>query len=162
MAEDGTIAGRSQVGAWGLACRHCPLEQPLRRPGSIRKDKVDMATRLRIGIEPITPVVGAIVSGVDLRDPLDEFSVEQLHAAALKHGALFFRNQDLTKQQTTAFLSNFGKLTLDPYSKNYKEGVPEDQAVRDYETFNDNAKATQFWHIDSTLGEKPANFLSLR
>ncbi|MET0371285.1 MAG: TauD/TfdA family dioxygenase [Sphingobium sp.] len=121
-----------------------------------------MATKIRVEIEPITPVVGAIISGVDLREALDQDTVAQLHAAVLKHGALFFRNQDLTKQQTTAFLKNFGTLTLDPYSKNYKEGVPEDEAVRDYETFNDNAKATQFWHIDSTLGEKPANLLSLR
>ncbi|MET0371495.1 MAG: TauD/TfdA family dioxygenase [Sphingobium sp.] len=121
-----------------------------------------MATKLRVDIEPITPAVGAIIHGVDLREPLDPETFETLHAAVLKHGALFFRDQDLTKAQTTAFLKNFGRLTLDPYSAGYQKGIPEDQAVRDYETFNSNAKATEFWHVDSSHGDKPANYLSLR
>jgi alpha-ketoglutarate-dependent taurine dioxygenase len=121
-----------------------------------------MTTKVRVAIEPITPVVGAIIGGVDLRERLDADTVAKLRAAVLKHGALFFRDQDLTKAQTTAFLKNFGQLTLDPYSANYEVGVAEEEAVRDYETFNDNAKATQFWHVDSSHGEKPANFLSLR
>ncbi|MET0371115.1 MAG: TauD/TfdA family dioxygenase [Sphingobium sp.] len=121
-----------------------------------------MATKVRVEIEPITPVLGAIVGGIDLREQLDQDTAEQLKAALLKHGALFFRGQDLTKAQSTAFLKNFGRLTLDPYSANLEKGVSEDEAVRDYETFNDNAKATQFWHVDSSHGTAPASFLSLR
>jgi alpha-ketoglutarate-dependent taurine dioxygenase len=121
-----------------------------------------MATKVRLSIEPITPVVGAIIRGVDLREPLEEDTIAELRAAVLKHGALFFRDQDITKQQANTFLNHFGRQTVDPYARDFEENPTGEKGVRDYETFNDNAKATQFWHLDSTLAEKPADFLYLR
>ena len=40
--------------------------------------------------------VGAIISGVDLSEELDEEVVSEIHQAWLKHHIVFFRDQDLT------------------------------------------------------------------
>lgn len=115
-----------------------------------------------ITIEAITPTVGAVIGGVDLRKPLDAATIAEIRTAVLQHGACFFRDQDLTKTQAATFLKTFGPLTVDPYSQRYDTGFAEESAVHDMETFNDNAKATQYWHIDSSHAEKPAAFLMLR
>jgi len=121
-----------------------------------------MADGRKIGIDPITPAVGAVISGVDLREPLDKQTVADIRAAVLRHGACFFRDQDLTQPQTVAFMKNFGRLTVDPYSDRINADFAEESAVHDMETFNDNARATQYWHVDSSHAETPAAFLVLR
>ena len=47
----------------------------------------------RIGVDPLTPTIGAEVSGVDLRDPLDDETFEEVHRALIEHGVVFFRDQ---------------------------------------------------------------------
>ncbi len=113
-------------------------------------------------LDPITPAVGAVISGVDLREALSGDTVAQIRAAVLKHGAVFFRDQDLTQPQTVAFLKPFGRLTVDPYTLGGGADVPEELTVHDMETNNSNATATQFWHSDSSHTAAPASMLMLR
>lgn len=121
-----------------------------------------MATRNRIEIRSITPSVGAVVEGVDLREALGKADAERIREAVLRHGVLFFRDQDITREQTAAFMRIFGELTIDPYAKAYgMDGLPIEALVHDMPTFG-NRNATAIWHIDSTLGECPASYLSLR
>lgn len=120
-----------------------------------------MATISRIGIEAVTPVVGAIVSGVDMREEPDAETVAVLREALLKQGVLFFRNQDITREQTAAFLSKFGELSTDPFSVAALAPPTLDSSVHDMPTYG-NARATQVWHMDSTLAPAPAAFISLR
>lgn len=112
-------------------------------------------------MEPITPVVGAVISGADLSQPLDEETVRDIRAAVLKHGPVFFRDQDITQADTVSFLKNFGSLCTDPFVKPELSQMPEEFTVHDMQTFG-NAQATALWHMDSTLGAEPAAFLSLR
>jgi taurine dioxygenase len=120
-----------------------------------------MATKTRAEITPINPVVGAIVSGVDLSQPLDPEEVQAIREAVLTQGAVFFRDQDITQADTVAFLKNFGDLCTDPFATASLEQVPEEYTVHDMPTTG-NAKATALWHMDSTLGAEPAAMLSLR
>ena len=120
-----------------------------------------MATNSRVSIDPITPNVGAIASGVDLREPLDAGTVSELRAALLQHGVLFFRGQDITREQTAHFLSQFGELSTDPFSVAALAPPTLDSSVHDMPTYG-NARATQVWHMDSTLAPAPAAFISLR
>ncbi len=120
-----------------------------------------MATKARLDIEAITPLVGAIVSGIDLTAPLDSETVQAIRQAVLKHGAVFFRDQDLTQPQTVAFLRNFGPLCTDPFSVLALDPPPEEHTVHDMPTYG-NAKATAVWHMDSTLAPEPADMLLLR
>jgi alpha-ketoglutarate-dependent taurine dioxygenase len=120
-----------------------------------------MATRTRIEFTPVTPVVGAVASGVDLSQPLDPDEARLIREAVLTHGAVFFRDQDITQADTVRFLKYFGPLCTDPFSKAALGEVPEELTVHDMQTYG-NGQATALWHMDSTLGAEPAAFLSLR
>ena len=61
--------------------------------------------------------VGAIISGVDLSEELDEEVVSEIHKAWLKHHIVFFRDQDLTPPQQAAFGELFGELDTYPFMK---------------------------------------------
>ncbi len=114
-----------------------------------------------MNIQPITPEVGAVVEGIDLRLALDTGLVADLRKAVLQHGVLFFRDQDITREQFAAFLKNFGPLGTDPFSVAALSPPPEEQLVHDMPTYG-NSKATAVWHIDSTVAPEPASFLALR
>jgi len=112
-------------------------------------------------IDPITPVVGAVAAGVDIAEPLDAATVQAIRAAVLEHGVVFFRDQDMTREQMTAFMKNFGPLCTDPFSTAALEPPPEDRTVHDMPTYG-NSRATAVWHMDSTLAPEPAALLALR
>ena len=44
-----------------------------------------MATKMRLDIRPVTPVVGAVVAGLDLAAPLDPETVREIRLAVLDH-----------------------------------------------------------------------------
>jgi taurine dioxygenase len=120
-----------------------------------------MATRTRLEIRPITPVVGAVIEGVDLAAPLDTETTAQVRRAVLDHGVVFFRGQDITLDEMRGFLKHFGPLATDPFSVAALQPLAEEHAVHDMPTYG-NSKATAIWHMDSTLAPAPAALLALR
>ncbi len=120
-----------------------------------------MATVNRIEIRPITPVVGAVASGVDLREALDAEGLAEIRRSLLEKGVVFFRGQDLTREQVAKFMSQFGPLGTDPFSVAALAPPTPEASVHDMPTYG-NARATAVWHMDSTLAPAPAAFLSLR
>ena len=120
-----------------------------------------MATLQRIEFEAITPHVGAVAGGVDLREALDAETAAAIRQALLDRGVLFFRDQDITREQTAAFLANFGPLSTDPFSVAALAPPAPEHSVHDMPTYG-NSKATAIWHMDSTLAPAPASFLTLR
>ncbi len=83
-----------------------------------------MAGALRI--EPVTPLIGAVVSGVDLSRPLSDNELGAVRQALLDHLVIFFRGQDLTIGQHKAFGRQFGELHVHPArDRNGIEGHPE-------------------------------------
>ena len=120
-----------------------------------------MAREESLTIESITPVVGAIASGIDLTRPLAPDTVRRIRKAVLDQGAVFFRNQDLTREQMVAFMKNFGELCTDPFSVAALAPPPEEATVHLMPTYG-NRRATAIWHMDSTLAAEPAALLALR
>ncbi|MGC4012459.1 MAG: taurine dioxygenase [Pseudomonas sp.] len=105
-----------------------------------------------LSIEPISPALGAIVSGVRLADPLDDSAQRQIEQALLDHHVLFFRDQPLTPTQQATFAARFGDLHIHPIypsSPEQREVIVLDTAVTDV---RDNA----IWHTDVTFLETPA------
>ncbi|PJI48687.1 MAG: taurine dioxygenase [Pseudomonas sp.] len=105
-----------------------------------------------LSIEPISPALGAIVSGVRLADPLDDAAQRQIEQALLDHHVLFFRDQPLTPTQQANFAARFGDLHIHPIypsSPEQREVIVLDTAVTDV---RDNA----IWHTDVTFLETPA------
>ncbi len=118
-----------------------------------------MTTATVLDVQPVTPAVGAIIGGLDLRAPLDDHLVRAIRAAVLEHGVVFFRDQDLTREQTLAFMERFGTPCTDPFSV--------DQSVSGLDTVIDMvtlgySPATAVWHIDSSLAPEPASLIALR
>ena len=68
-------------------------------------------THSRLDVRPVTPVIGAEVHGVDLREPLDPATIAELSEALVQWKVLFFRDQPLTREQHVAFGRAFGALT---------------------------------------------------
>lgn len=61
-------------------------------------------------VEPLSPVIGAQVRGVDLAQ-VDAGTVSAIRSALLEHKVLFFRDQALDQEDQIAFASRLGKLT---------------------------------------------------
>lgn len=119
------------------------------------------ASDTRLAIEAITPNVGAVASGVNLARPLDPDLAAAIRRAILDYGVVFFRDQDLTREQTAALMRNFGELGTDPFSVAALSPPTEHNTVHDMPTYQQR-KATAIWHMDSTLAPAPAAFLALR
>ena len=65
-------------------------------------------------IRPLQPTIGAEISGVDLRRPLNDAERDQIKAAILEYKVVFFRDQFLDQDQHAAFAGRFGPLYTHP------------------------------------------------
>ena len=65
-----------------------------------------------VEVRPLSGNIGAEIFGVDLRQPLDPAEVAAIRTALLRWKVVFFRDQDITRDQQIAFGSCFGKVTL--------------------------------------------------
>ncbi len=112
-----------------------------------------MASYERIGVEPIAGALGAEVSGVDLRKPLEAGAVAEIRRAWLEHQVLFFRDQPLTVDEHKAFARRFGELHIHPVLQQMADqGHPEivvleSDARRPY--------VADAWHSDVTFEREP-------
>jgi taurine dioxygenase len=62
-----------------------------------------------IEIEPLSPVVGAAIRGVDWREPVDARIAEAVRGAFTRYSMLCFPGQKLTPEQQLRFANIFGK-----------------------------------------------------
>ena len=63
-----------------------------------------------IEVRPLTKYIGAEIRGVDLTQPFDDGTREQVYAQWLEHLVLLFRGQELSQEQFVAATGNFGTL----------------------------------------------------
>ena len=77
----------------------------------------DLRPYERFQLTPLTPTIGAEIAGVRLADPMDDELQAELHRALLEWKVLFFRDQDLTKDQQRAFAERWGALEQHPFYK---------------------------------------------
>src|SRR5436190_14978032 len=68
-------------------------------------------------VRPVTPTIGAEISGVDLATaPDDEQVMKSIEQALYDHLVLFFRNQDITDEQQVRFAGWFGPYEHHPFA----------------------------------------------
>ena len=108
-----------------------------------------MSTTTLPRIHPITPTIGAVISDVDLRGPLDPEAVRTIRDALLEHGVVFFRGQDISRDQLQAFAASFGQL-----GKTFKSPDAVEHHVGEMVTTAPKG-TTDIWHADSTYMESP-------
>ena len=68
-----------------------------------------------LDVKPISGAMGAEIRGVDLAQELDSRTFGAIHQALLDHGAIFFRDQDITPAQQMAFGRRWGTVHLHPH-----------------------------------------------
>ncbi|MEL6486952.1 MAG: TauD/TfdA family dioxygenase [Pseudomonadota bacterium] len=105
-----------------------------------------------LNIKPTTPAIGAEILDIDLgADTIGE-AIPAIRAALLKHGVIFFRDQDLTQEQHIAFARHFGDLEIHP-------ATPKDQPnpeVLKIAHGPDSRGQENQWHSDVTWRECPS------
>lgn len=102
-----------------------------------------------VQVEPVTPYIGAVVSGIDLRSPETE-QIDELRRALLEWKVLFFRNQHITAEQHRDFARHWGELEVHPLLPQGE--VPE---VVHFERSQDNPGTENIWHVDVTWQKRP-------
>ena len=104
-------------------------------------------------IEPVGPLIGATVHGVDLAHVSDEALRAELRRALADFQVLFFRNQTLTPEQQLALARVYG----DPdKAKAFFPRLPGQSAVEIVETApNVPRYGTDQWHADITFCDNP-------
>ncbi|MFZ2175297.1 MAG: TauD/TfdA family dioxygenase [Rhodococcus sp. (in: high G+C Gram-positive bacteria)] len=126
----------------------------------------------RLQIEPLSGWAGALISGVDLSNPLSESQTAQIREALLQWKVVFFRDQQLDHAQQIAFGKQFGEVTPGhPYEGDTApEGFPEIHTVspKAYnERYGEKYRKRQGangpgWHADVTPLINPPSHSILR
>ena len=105
-----------------------------------------------LDVRPMTPAIGAEIHGVDLGAADIAASIPAIRGALLKHGVIFFRDQNLTQEQHIAFARHFGELEIHPATPESQEN-PE--VLRIAHGPKSRGKENN-WHSDVTWREKPS------
>jgi alpha-ketoglutarate-dependent taurine dioxygenase len=116
-----------------------------------------MTTSTAMQIKPITPAVGAVIQGVDLRRPLEPDTVGALRRALLDHGVIFLREQDISTGQLTAYGMYFGT----PETDSFGAPLPAEDPARAAD-LGPTRHSTAMWHSDTTFVAEPPMMTLLR
>ncbi len=92
-------------------------------------------------VTPSTPVIGAEISGLDLRVPLTPALRDELHRLLLRHRVLFFRDQRLSTTQHLSFAEAFGPILI-------FSGIADPDP--DHPGVHEVCGSTVGWHIDAS------------
>jgi taurine dioxygenase len=105
-----------------------------------------------IDVKPLSPVIGAEISGVDLSQPLGNQTFQEIHDALMEHLVVFFRDQELTLDQHKAFGRHFGELHVHPAAPG-PEGHPE--VINVHADADSKWVVGETWHSDVTCDDEP-------
>lgn len=114
-------------------------------------------------ITPLTPRVGAEVTGIDLRQPVDAQTRERLHAAVVEHVALVVRDQTLSPEEYLAAISLFGEPMEQHFTQYALPGCPlvHEVSNRHQDKSGKRVKHGADWHTDHTNHVRPPKFTCL-
>ncbi|WP_370949424.1 TauD/TfdA dioxygenase family protein [Amycolatopsis sp. cg5] len=105
-----------------------------------------------IEIAPITPIIGAEVSGVDLSKELTERQLDEVKTAFLDHQVLVFRDQDISVEDQKRLAAHFGELRpVNPPPKDADPYVLEIKTTAEAANVAGNG-----WHADGTADAEPS------
>jgi alpha-ketoglutarate-dependent 2,4-dichlorophenoxyacetate dioxygenase len=131
---------------------------------------------MALQISPLGPCIGAVASGIDLREPLSAENAEAIHHAMDRYAVLVFHDQPLTNELHLAFTQALGPL--EDTARNTLRR-PEDQRLpqffADVSNLNGQNKpfaredrkrlfaiGNRLWHSDSSFKAVPAKYSLLR
>ncbi|HKA40528.1 MAG TPA: TauD/TfdA family dioxygenase [Burkholderiales bacterium] len=111
----------------------------------------------------LTPHIGAEVTGIDLRNPVDAETRWRLNAALVDGVALVIRDQDLAPGQYLAAVSLFGEPMEQHFTQYALPGCPlvHEVSNRHTDKAGKRVKHGDGWHTDHTNHVRPPKYTSL-
>jgi alpha-ketoglutarate-dependent 2,4-dichlorophenoxyacetate dioxygenase len=117
-----------------------------------------------MNIEPLHPEFGARIGGIDLCQPLDQSSFEQIDAAINRYSFLLFEDMPMNDQAQLDFTARFGELEEEHVSYYSHGEVTYIGRVGNINPDGSKVSARQvkastgneMWHSDSSFREIPA------
>ena len=104
-----------------------------------------------IGVDKLTPIIGAEISGADLTS-LSNRQMDEIHRALAENSVIFFRDQNLTQEQHLAFGRNFGELHVHPAAPH----APGHEELMIIHADKDSPRANgEGWHSDVSCDTAP-------
>ncbi len=116
----------------------------------------------KIGVEPITGACGCEISGVDLREPLDEETLSEILTAFEQFLVIVFRDQNLTPEQHKAFSRNFGELMELPQAPTYAGDDLMQEVRREADEPVNVVPSFEHFHTDSPFLARPPKCIVMR
>jgi taurine dioxygenase len=110
----------------------------------------------RFTVTPLAPTIGGVIDGVSLADPLDDELFAELNRALLEWKVLFFRGQDITGEQHTAFARHWGPLEAHPFIRVTVDQPDDTPQVVRFEKGPKLGGYENVWHSDVTWRECPS------
>lgn len=109
--------------------------------------------------------IGAIVTGIDLREPLDAATKKKLYDLVIENVVLVIRGQNLNPAQQQAAAEIFGELMEDQNRRYLVDGFPLISVLDNFakDSTGNVAKVgkNSTWHTDHTNQERPPKFTIL-
>ena len=114
-------------------------------------------------VSPFSPLIGAEVTGIDLRKPIDAETRHQLNAALVDNVALVIRDQDFTPEQYLAAVSLFGEPMPQHFTQYALPDCPlvHEVSNRHKDKSGQRVKHGAGWHTDHTNRAVPPSFTAL-
>jgi taurine dioxygenase len=109
-------------------------------------------TYQHIQVSPLTPAIGAVISGVDIAQELPAAVIAEIRAAWLEHLVVFFRGQLLTPDRLVAFSRRFGEIGYYPFVAGMAE---HPEVVEVLKKEDERINFGGLWHTDTSYLERP-------
>lgn len=112
----------------------------------------DLGSYETITVEPLTPRIGAVLSGVRMADDLSDEQIAEIRRALLAWKVIFLRDQDVTVEEHIEFGRRFGELEIHPFA-------PAHPVHPEILTLRHEAGSTSgenVWHSDVTWRLQPS------
>jgi len=106
-------------------------------------------------VRPLTPSLGAEISGIDFAAGVSDAVFAEIRAAWLQYEVLLFPSQDISPAAQVAFARHFGEVQIHVMNQYHAGGFPELYRLSNLdENGNPNGrhpdKGTLIWHTDGS------------
>ena len=120
---------------------------------------------MTITVTPLHPALGASIRGVDLREPMDPETFQEVHDAWMEHLVVVFPDQPITDEEHVAFTRHFGEPEIFHQKIIRSRAMKEIFRVSNVDDDNNlmppshptvkQVSLAQLWHTDSSYKEMP-------